>query len=124
MQTPKLSKELQEQLTTWEAFSPDALIVIQEEASEFYEGRSLLIKKADKTVQKQQVRIGIGYVIAKCRDDDHVNERLRAINVGDRIKFASGTQISAEFPDTVPEKQRVQILHLQNIIMIDRCGKV
>lgn len=115
---PKLSSKLLDFLSVWEPFASDALIVLQEKADD----RVGQLYLADKTVKKQQMNIGTGWVIAKCRDKNHINERLSDIQIGDRVKYPSGVTISAEVPRDVPEWERVQILHTQNLIQICRCG--
>lgn len=116
---PELSKELQEALDTWEPFATDALIVLQDQAEEkvgqFY--------VPERTQRKLQLNIGTGWVISKCRDANHIDPRLNEINIGDRVKFPSGVTISAEFPQSVPEYLRCQILHVNNLVMIHRCGQ-
>ena len=115
---PSLSDELKDQLSIWEPVAVDALLILQEKAPE----KSGELYLANKTIQKKQMNIGTGWVIGKCRDKNHIDERLNDLNIGDRVKFPAGVTISAEFPQSVPEHLRVQILHLQNLLMITRCG--
>jgi hypothetical protein len=120
MKMPELSPELKEILKVWEPFASDALIVLQDEVRD--KNGELYIP--EKTQAKLQMNIGTGFVIAKCRDANHIDARLNDINIGDRVKFPSGVTISAEFPNTVPEHRRCHILHVMNLVMIDRCGEV
>lgn len=119
MERPTLSKELQDVLETWEPFADDALIILQDKAEEKIAGFFV----PDKTQKKLQLNIGTGWVISKCRDANHINSRLNDINIWDRVKFPCGVAISAEFPQTVPEHLRCQLLHVNNLVMIHRCGQ-
>lgn len=116
----KLSDQLKDHLRAWEPFATDALIVLQDEAETTTMGGITL---PDGTVARKQMMIGTGWVIGRSRDE-LVDVRLADICIGDKVKFPYGTSISAEFPDTVPEHKRTQILHLQNLIMILRCHDV
>ena len=116
----KLSEELKNHLKAWEPFALDAMIILQEEVETQTSGG---IRLPDGTITRQQMKIGRGWVISKSRDD-LVDARLADIKIGDMVKFPAGTPISAEFPESVPEHRRVQILHIQNLIMIHRCGDV
>lgn len=116
---PQLSDALKDQLSIWEPFSPDALLVLQDTAEDTTETG---LELSQKYKNRLQISIGTGWVISKCRDTAHIDERLNDINIGDRVKFPAGTAISAELPNSVPECDLVKILHTQNLIMITRCG--
>lgn len=115
---PALSEALKDHLSIWEPFAIDGLVILQDKAPEKV-GKVFLSNGAQK---KEQLNIGTGWVIGKCRDANHINPRLDDINIGDRVKYPSLTTISAECGQNIPERLRVQVLHLNNLMQITRCG--
>ena len=128
----KERKILDKLLSNWTIVNPDCVIIEQDEAPDNYQelvggkenisydkkGKPIKFVMTTALQKEEQIAIGTGVVIKKSDDCDNPDRdfRLKYIEVGDKIRFSAGTQINAEFKHF----QRIQILHVANILMVQK----
>ena len=94
----------------WTIHNHNCLLIVQDEVDDTTESGLLM---PSTHVRKEQSAVGEATVLKLSMDIDIANPLYTKIAVGDRVKFAPGTQINANFAGLA----RVQLLHIDNVMM-------